>query len=117
MTQPPTLSYACPVIRSAVGRWRLVAGLLAAAGLAAAVVIAGLLVLVARVNRGGGEARRAGAQTQVQDLSAGRDRFVAEIGRYPTTAEGLAALSGQPAGLCRGEPAACRAATLWPGGA
>lgn len=39
------------------------------------------------------------AELQIADLSAGLDLFFLDVGRYPTTDEGLAALRSAPADL------------------
>jgi general secretion pathway protein G len=39
------------------------------------------------------------ARLQIADLSAGLDLFYIDLGRYPTTEEGLAALTSAPGGL------------------
>ncbi|PCJ40026.1 MAG: type II secretion system protein GspG [SAR86 cluster bacterium] len=39
------------------------------------------------------------AQLQIKDLSASLDLFLLDMGRYPTTEEGLSALIIQPSGL------------------
>lgn len=44
-------------------------------------------------------AKVSAAHTQVESLSSALDLFKLDVGRYPTTQEGLAALVTQPAGL------------------
>ena len=46
-----------------------------------------------------GGAKADTAQLQIEELGAGLDLFHLEIGRYPTTEEGLAALAEPPAGV------------------
>jgi len=45
-----------------------------------------------------GGARTDTAQLQIEEFGAGLDLFHLEVGRYPTTEEGLAALTGEPSG-------------------
>jgi general secretion pathway protein G len=46
-----------------------------------------------------GGAKSDSAQLQVEEFGAGLDLFHLEVGRYPTTEEGLQALVEQPAGV------------------
>lgn len=46
-----------------------------------------------------GSAKTDTAQLQIEELGAGLDLFHLEVGRYPTTEEGLTALSERPAGV------------------
>jgi len=63
------------------------------------VVIAVLATLVApNVFRHVGTARAATARSQVEMLGAALDAYRLDVGRYPTTEEGLAALVSAPAG-------------------
>jgi len=64
-------------------------------------MILGLLASVAgpRVLRYLGGARPDTAALQIEEFGAGLDLFHLEVGRYPTTEEGLRALSEQPSGL------------------
>ncbi len=64
-------------------------------------MILGLLAGVAgpRVLKYLGSAKTDTATLQIEELGAGLDLFHLEVGRYPTTEEGLQALSEQPTGL------------------
>jgi len=64
-------------------------------------MILGLLASVAgpRVLRYLGGAKTDTAALQIEEFGAGLDLFHLEVGRYPTTEEGLQALSEQPTGL------------------
>jgi general secretion pathway protein G len=63
------------------------------------VVITLLASLVApNVFRHVGTARDAAARAQIEMLGAALDAYRLDLGRYPTTAEGLAALIQRPAG-------------------
>jgi general secretion pathway protein G len=63
------------------------------------VVIAVLATLVApNIFRHVGTARTTTAKTQIETLGAALDAFRLDVGRYPTTAEGLDALMTSPAG-------------------
>jgi len=64
-------------------------------------MILGLLAGVAgpRVLRYLGGAKTDTATLQIEEFGAGLDLFHLEVGRYPTTEEGLRALSEQPSGL------------------
>ncbi len=46
-----------------------------------------------------GGAKSDTAQLQIAELSSGLDLFYLEVGRYPTTEEGLSALASEPAGV------------------
>lgn len=46
-----------------------------------------------------GSAKTDTAKMQIAELSAGLDLFYLEVGRYPTTEEGLAALVAEPSGV------------------
>ena len=46
-----------------------------------------------------GSAKSDTAQLQIEELGAGLDLFHLEVGRYPTTDEGLAALVEEPTGV------------------
>jgi general secretion pathway protein G len=46
-----------------------------------------------------GGAKSDTAQLQIAEFSSGLDLFYLEVGRYPTTEEGLAALVSEPAGV------------------
>lgn len=46
-----------------------------------------------------GGAKSDTAQLQIAEFGAGLDLFHLEVGRYPTTEEGLAALSNEPTGV------------------
>ena len=46
-----------------------------------------------------GGAKSDTAELQIAEFGAGLDLFHLEVGRYPTTEEGLGALANQPAGL------------------
>lgn len=64
-------------------------------------MILGLLASIAgpRVLRYLGSAKSDTAALQIEELGAGLDLFHLEVGRYPTTEEGLRSLSEQPSGL------------------
>jgi general secretion pathway protein G len=64
-------------------------------------VILGLLagLVGPQVLRYTGSAKSDTAKLQIEELGAGLDLFHLEIGRYPTTAEGIKALVEQPAGI------------------
>lgn len=64
-------------------------------------MILGLLAGLAgpRVLRYLGSAKSDAAGLQIEEFGAGLDLFHLEVGRYPTTEEGLQALSDEPAGL------------------
>ena len=64
-------------------------------------VILGLLagLVGPQVLRYTGSAKSDTAKLQIEELGAGLDLFHLEVGRYPTTEEGLQALVEQPAGL------------------
>jgi general secretion pathway protein G len=66
-------------------------------------VILGLLagLVGPRVLRYMGTAKTDAAELQIEELGAGLDLFYLELGRYPTTDEGLAALSERPPGADR----------------
>lgn len=63
-------------------------------------VILGLLagLVGPRVLQYLGSAKSDTAQLQIEELGAGLDLFHLEVGRYPTSDEGLAALTERPAG-------------------
>ena len=46
-----------------------------------------------------GGAKSDTAQLQIAELGSGLDLFYLEVGRYPTTEEGLSALASEPAGV------------------
>ncbi len=64
-------------------------------------VILGLLagLVGPRVLKYLGGAKTDTAQLQIEEFGAGLDLFHLEVGRYPTTEEGLQALAQQPAGV------------------
>ena len=64
-------------------------------------VILGLLagLVGPQVLRYLGSAKTDTAALQIEDLGGGLDLFHLEVGRYPTTEEGLTALVSEPAGL------------------
>ena len=64
-------------------------------------VILGLLagLVGPQVLRYTGSAKSETAKLQIEELGAGLDLFHLEVGRYPTTAEGLQALVEQPTGI------------------
>jgi general secretion pathway protein G len=64
-------------------------------------VILGLLagLVGPRVLKHLGTAKTDTAMLQIEELGAGLDLFHLEVGRYPTTEEGLAALSDAPPGI------------------
>ena len=64
-------------------------------------MILGLLAGVAgpRVLRYLGSAKSDTAALQIEEFGSGLDLFHLEVGRYPTTEEGLRALSEQPSGV------------------
>lgn len=107
-----TLDYALPLkyaqppayARPAHGRLR---ELLSWFATGAAVAVGGLLLLalVARVavrfDNGHGDVRFGHSASDVACLSVALDAFAADTGRYPTDAEGLAALTTRPAGVPR----------------
>ena len=64
-------------------------------------VILGLLagLVGPQVLRYTGSAKSETAKLQIEELGAGLDLFHLEVGRYPTTAEGLQALVEQPSGI------------------
>lgn len=64
-------------------------------------MILGLLagVVGPRVMKYMGGARSNTAKLQIEELGAGLDLFHLEIGRYPTTDEGLLALADRPSGI------------------
>ncbi|MGB5276317.1 MAG: type II secretion system major pseudopilin GspG [Gammaproteobacteria bacterium] len=64
-------------------------------------VILGLLagLVGPQVLRYTGSAKSDTAKLQIEELGAGLDLFHLEIGRYPTTGEGLQALVEQPTGV------------------
>jgi len=64
-------------------------------------VILGLLagLVGPRVLKYLGGAKSDTAQLQIEEFGAGLDLFHLEVGRYPTTEEGLQALSQQPSGV------------------
>ena len=64
-------------------------------------VILGLLagLVGPRVLKYLGGAKSDTAQLQIAEFGAGLDLFHLEVGRYPTTEEGLAALSKEPTGV------------------
>lgn len=64
-------------------------------------VILGLLagLVGPRILRYTGSAKSDTAELQIEELGAGLDLFHLEVGRYPTTEEGLKALIEQPTGL------------------
>ena len=63
------------------------------------VVIAVLATLVApNIFKNVGAAKTTTARTQIETLGAALDAFRLDVGRYPTTAEGLDALQTAPAG-------------------
>ncbi len=47
------------------------------------------------------DARRAAAKQDISAVTTALDKFEEDVGRYPTTAVGLAALSTRPAGLAK----------------
>jgi len=63
-------------------------------------VILGLLagIVGPRVLKQLGGAKSDTAQLQIAELSSGLDLFYVEVGRYPTTEEGLEALVSEPTG-------------------
>lgn len=65
--------------------------------------ILGMLAVVAtpQVLKYLGSAKQETAKTQIQNIGTALDLFRFEVGRYPTTQEGLAALVAQPSGLAR----------------
>jgi general secretion pathway protein G len=68
------------------------------------VVITLLASLVApNVFRHVGTARDAAARAQIEMLGAALDAYRLDLGRYPTTEEGLAALVQRPAGATAGQ--------------
>ena len=64
-------------------------------------VILGLLagLVGPRVLKYLGGAKSDTAQLQIEELGAGLDLFHLEVGRYPTTEEGLRALTQEPSGV------------------
>ena len=64
-------------------------------------VILGLIagLVGPQVLRYTGSAKSETAKLQIEELGAGLDLFHLEVGRYPTTAEGLQALVEQPTGI------------------
>ena len=64
-------------------------------------VILGLLagLVGPQVLRYTGSAKSDTAKLQIEELGAGLDLFHLEVGRYPTTEEGLKALVAQPTGV------------------
>lgn len=64
-------------------------------------MILGLLagIVGPRVLKQLGGAKSDTAQLQIAELSSGLDLFYVEVGRYPTTEEGLDALVSEPAGV------------------
>ena len=64
-------------------------------------LILGMLAGIAgpRVLKQLGGAKSSTAQLQIAELSSGLDLFYVEVGRYPSTEEGLNALVGEPAGV------------------
>ena len=64
-------------------------------------VILGLLagLVGPQVLRYTGSAKSDTAKLQIEELGAGLDLFHLEVGRYPTTSEGLKALVEQPTGV------------------
>lgn len=64
-------------------------------------VILGLLagLVGPQVLRYTGSAKSDTAKLQIEELGAGLDLYHLEIGRYPTTQEGLKALTEQPTGI------------------
>src|SRR5210317_1078515 len=64
-------------------------------------VILGLLagLVGPRVLQYLGSAKSDTAQLQIEELGAGLDLFHLEVGRYPTTEEGLSALTVKPTGV------------------
>ena len=66
-------------------------------------VILGLLagLVGPQVLRYTGSAKSDTARLQIEELGAGLDLYHLEIGRYPTTQEGLKALVEQPTGISR----------------
>ena len=64
-------------------------------------VILGLLagLVGPQVLRYTGSAKSDTARLQIEELGAGLDLFHLEVGRYPTTDEGLVALTAEPAGV------------------
>ena len=66
-------------------------------------VILGLLagLVGPQVLRYTGSAKSDTAKLQIEELGAGLDLYHLEIGRYPTTQEGLKALTEQPTGINR----------------
>jgi general secretion pathway protein G len=63
-------------------------------------VILGLLagIVGPQVMKYVGSSKTKAARLQIEDLSAGFDLYRLEVGRYPTTEEGLAALVKKPVG-------------------
>lgn len=64
-------------------------------------LILGLLagLIGPRVMKYVGESKTKTAGLQIQDLGAALDLFVLDVGRYPTSSEGLEALVQQPSGV------------------
>ncbi len=88
--------------------WRLPAGRTATGGftlveLLVVMVILGLLVALVAPNYMGrvDSAREDAARVQIENLGAALDMFRLDVGRYPNSQEGLAALRQRPAGLER----------------
>lgn len=65
--------------------------------------ILGMLAVVAtpQVLKYLGSAKQETAKTQIQNIGTALDLYRFEVGRYPTTQEGLAALVTQPSGSTR----------------
>lgn len=65
------------------------------------IVIIGLLATVVVINvlPAGDQARTTKAQADIATLEGGLEQFRLDVGRYPTTAEGLQALSANPGTL------------------
>ena len=64
------------------------------------VIIAMFATLVgARLFRSVDKARQATAKSQIQEFEGTLDMFRLDVGRYPTTQEGLAALRVKPSGI------------------
>ena len=67
-------------------------------------VVLGIIALIAAVLTPGilgqlGRARAKSAQMQLETVAAAVETFRSDVGRYPTTAEGLNALVSQPGGV------------------
>lgn len=56
-------------------------------------------VVVPRLAKRGEQAKAAAAQTDISNIDTALDAFEVDTGRYPSSQEGLSALSEQPSGL------------------